>query len=276
MADISRMTKDDIPFAIQLTDAEDWGYLEDDFKRLVELDPDGCFVARDNETPVGIVSTSSYGNYAFIGTLIVDESERGRGIGEKLMNHAMEHLRSNGISSFELDAVFQAVPLYRKLGFIDKYYSLRMFRDPDNNSGVLGSCPSDLLGQVIKFDRESTGLDRKDLLIRYFEEMPEHIYAIRKRKVTAYAIVRPRAGDYWAIGPCVADNPDDAETLLSALINKYGSRKISIGFPCTNMNMMEIAAKLGFQYDPPSLRMYSGDRPDYEGKIYGIFSAEKG
>ncbi|MBD3218560.1 MAG: GNAT family N-acetyltransferase, partial [candidate division Zixibacteria bacterium] len=69
--------------------------------------------------------TSRYEDYAFMGPVIVKEEFRGDGIGEKLMALGMDHLKSRGVNSIELDAVFLAMSLYRRLGFKDKHFSYR-------------------------------------------------------------------------------------------------------------------------------------------------------
>nr|MBN2277016.1 GNAT family N-acetyltransferase [candidate division Zixibacteria bacterium] len=273
---IETMTADDIPFAVGLTDFEKWGYLPSDFERLIDLSPEGCFVAVSDDHPSGIITTISYGDYGFMGTLIVSASERGKGIGEKLLRRAIEYLQNKGVKSIELDGVFAAVSLYRRYGFQDKYLSIRMSRKPGIGKAVLGSCPPDLLGQIIAFDREKTGLNRRKLLVRYFEETPDMIYAVRKRRVTAYAIVRTRANNCLSVGPVVAEKMADAETLLAALINKFGSQAISIGIPDIMHKIPEFLAGQGFVYNAPSLRMYLGERRDYENHVFGIFGPEKG
>jgi predicted GNAT family acetyltransferase len=74
---------------------------------------------------VGFVVTVDYGEMAWIGNLIVVPGMRGRGIGEALMRRGMEHLEGRGVRTIRLDGVQKAIPLYRRLGFRDEYWSLR-------------------------------------------------------------------------------------------------------------------------------------------------------
>ena len=78
---MSIMTESDIAFAIEMTDREKWGYLQEDFRRLIYFEPGGCFVARTHGKNIGMVTTTSYRDYAFLGCLIVREEFRGAGIG---------------------------------------------------------------------------------------------------------------------------------------------------------------------------------------------------
>ncbi len=128
------MTSDDIDFAVRLTNIEKWANSEDDFRRLINLNPNGNFVAWDMDKKVGLITSAIFGKLAFVGNLIISEKYRGRGIGRALMEHALKYLgEQNNISTIELDGDFPAVELYRKLGFRDKYFSFRFCRKPTND-----------------------------------------------------------------------------------------------------------------------------------------------
>ena len=179
--EIRKMTEADIPFAVGMTDIERWGYLPADFRRLISFEPDGCFVAWVNDRPVGMITSTSYNNYAFIGSLIVRQESRGEGIGEALMKKAVDHLTEKRIETIELDGVFAAVSLYRRLGFKDKYLSLRFVRDAADEYGELYSCSAEMADKIIAFDRKATGLNRNRMLKAYFGDDDYSIYAIAGR-----------------------------------------------------------------------------------------------
>ncbi len=92
---VSLMTIEDIPFAISLTDIENWGNSPADFERLISLELEGCYVARLNDEPVGMITTTSANNYGFIGSLIVKDGYRRQGIGETLMLKAISYLQKS-------------------------------------------------------------------------------------------------------------------------------------------------------------------------------------
>ena len=48
MSEIKVMKDADIKFAKMLSEIEQWGHLRSDFERLCHLDPNGCFVALEN------------------------------------------------------------------------------------------------------------------------------------------------------------------------------------------------------------------------------------
>jgi ribosomal protein S18 acetylase RimI-like enzyme len=126
MIDISLMTEADIPFAVEMTTIEGWGHSAADFERLLFLAPEGCFVAGSGGRRLGMITTTRHGDFAFLACLIVREEARRQGIGRQLLRRAISYLESVGVTSMELDGVFKAAPLYRRVGFKDKYLSLRL------------------------------------------------------------------------------------------------------------------------------------------------------
>jgi ribosomal protein S18 acetylase RimI-like enzyme len=164
MIRISIMTGADIAFALEMTDIEKWGYLQDDFRRLICFEPGGCFVAWKGDRRVGMITTTSYDDYAFLGCLIVPEEQRGQGIGESLMKHAVNYLQNRGVKTIELDGVFAAAPLYRRLGFRDKYLSLRFKRSAGKEAGDVPARSPISVDEIIAFDRRMTGLNRERVI----------------------------------------------------------------------------------------------------------------
>jgi ribosomal protein S18 acetylase RimI-like enzyme len=74
-----RMEKGDLDLALHLV--EGWGNNRDDLERLLEYEPEGCFIAEAGGEALGMVSTTSYGSLAWIGSFIVEPRARGKGIG---------------------------------------------------------------------------------------------------------------------------------------------------------------------------------------------------
>ena len=276
MIKISVMGEKDIAFAYHLANEEKWGYLEKDFRRLIYFEPEGCFVALKDKEKVGMVTTTSYKDYAFLGCLIVRKDERGKGIGETLMNHAINYLINKGIKTIELDGVFFAVSLYRRLGFKDKYLSLRFKGKGENNYNKALPYDPQMANEIVNFDKEKTGLSRERIIRKFLEEFRNSVYIIKKKNISAYAIVRSRAEEHFTIGPLIAENQEVAEVLLCSIMAKYTKKILTIGVPEINQDSIRMLLRNGFNYIEPSLRMYLGERKNYEKNLFGIIAPEKG
>ncbi len=270
------MCEADIPFAVDLSTREKWGHLPADLQRLMSFEPNGCFVALDASGAVGIITSTSYDDWGLLGNLIVKDKERNKGIGASLMMHAVEYLHVRGVKCIELDGVFPAVPLYRGLGFRDKYLSLRLHRPSSESRGEAISPLPAAVDDVVAYDRLRTGLNRERMIRRFFEDFSESVFVAGIDRVTGYAIVKPRAGNVVAIGPLVADDRDSAESLLLPIIRQWNQYTIAVGVPETNREAVALYRKYGFIYSEPSLRMYLGEQREYEENLFAVMSPEKG
>jgi predicted N-acetyltransferase YhbS len=278
MTKIKIMKTSDITFCKGLTDIEQWGYVEEDFRRLIDYEPKGCFIAWRGDEQVGMITTTSYGTYAFLGSLIVRNDARRKGIGLRLMKRALAYLTKKGSTTIELDGVFPAVTLYRSLGFNDKYLSLRFMKmtTAHHTEKSTSHTSQENVDDIVYFDRVKTGLDRAKVLERLFNDLPHSAYTITEKDMKAYALIRPRAGDVLMIGPLIAEHRTFAGMLLSKIVRIYSHKTLIIGVPAVNSDAVALIIKHGFIYKQPSLRMYRGKKMNYERNIYGILSPEKG
>ncbi|MBN2227851.1 MAG: GNAT family N-acetyltransferase [candidate division Zixibacteria bacterium] len=276
MVDISLMTKADIPFAAELSEMERWGDLEVDYHRIYGFEPEGCFIAREDERRVGMITSITYGDYAFLANLIVSRDCRGRGIGTELMKRVIYYVRSRDIENIELDGEIRAVPIYRRLGFKDKYLSLRFLRRPSEYESTTVTVNVPTVDRVVEFDHTMTGLKRGRVIRRFCEEFARDVYVVGDGGIDAYAIVRPAERGVRCIGPAVAKNAEDFESLIRAIVGRYHDHALTIGVPEVSRDAVTILLAHGFCYTQPSLRMYVGDRLDYEKHICAITAPNKG
>ena len=78
MVRIRKMLNDDFEYAVNLTDTLDWNLSENDFKFMLNLEPEGCFVATVDSEKVGITTTICYNGVGWIGNVIVDKNFRNK------------------------------------------------------------------------------------------------------------------------------------------------------------------------------------------------------
>ena len=72
------MTTLDIPLGMRLKQQAGWNQLAADWSRLIDMQPDGCFVAECDGTPVGTVATCVFGDVAWIAMMLVDDRSHAR------------------------------------------------------------------------------------------------------------------------------------------------------------------------------------------------------
>jgi len=76
----------DIPSAMRLKEAAGWNQTEADWRRLLSLQPEGCFAAVRDGRLVGTTTVTIYGELAWIGMVLVDREYRRQGIASGLMS----------------------------------------------------------------------------------------------------------------------------------------------------------------------------------------------
>lgn len=90
---------------------------------------DYCFVAKDGDRIVGVVTGHAYYREVHIGDLIVAEDCRGQDIGTKLIRRVEEEFKDRDIDNINLTTYgFQAPEFYKKLGYEVEY--IRESADP--------------------------------------------------------------------------------------------------------------------------------------------------
>src|SRR5437660_10933274 len=97
------MTEGDLPAADELRRLAGWNQTLADWRRLLWLEPRGCFVAVENVAVVGTVTTTTYGQtLAWIGMMLVHPERQRRGIGTRLIRQALEYLHGLGVACVKL------------------------------------------------------------------------------------------------------------------------------------------------------------------------------
>jgi len=199
MADlgVDALRPDDLPAALALSTQAGWNQTPEDWRRVLELSPEGCFAGRlDGRLVATATSAAPAPGVQWIGMVLVDRELRGRGFGTVLLERALAHGRRAEVVG--LDATDLGRPLYLKMGFQD-------VAPIDRWSGALAadgpslSCPLD---RVLELDRAALGVDRSALLRHLASEPGVNLLA----SDDGYAVLRPgRTAAH--LGPIVAAEP---------------------------------------------------------------------
>jgi GNAT superfamily N-acetyltransferase len=272
------MCTTDIPVGMHLKEQAGWNQTEADWRRYLELEPDGCFVAECDGSPVGTLTTCIFGPVAWIAMVLVDGRYRRQGVGTALMRHALEFLDIQGVRTVRLDATPLGQPLYEKFGF-EIEYTLHRYE------GVFASRPqsADLepmrpenMEDLLTLDRSVTGTDRRKLLLRLTSEFPENLKVIRESGcVAGFCISRPGTHAVQ-VGPCLATGLLGGVLLDAARVQYVGQRAF-IDVPTGNQAATQWAEDAGLTIQRRVVRMHLGQAyRDRVGELWASSGPEMG
>jgi ribosomal protein S18 acetylase RimI-like enzyme len=277
--------EEDIDFAYKLDVMEQWNDTRNDIKRMFSYEPNGCFIAEINGKHVGHVFSVSYGRLGWIGLMIVKAEFRRRGIGTLLLKRTIDYLLSRKVKTIRLEAVSTVADLYRKLGFVDEYDSLRFIGVSGKIKSLSSHCVNPLkkegIIELAKFDATYFGADRKKVLSELFQSNPQLCFVSHEGpKIVGYIMCRETEGGY-RIGPwvCNPENPQVARELLMGCMEGLGHGwKLYVGVPAVNKMAVEVLGEFGFEQYSKSIRMRFGKKLKDEcvSGVFGIAGPEKG
>jgi GNAT superfamily N-acetyltransferase len=260
----------DLDFAAACTAAEGWGTeTRVEFEGFLACAPGSGLVAERSGERAGIGIAIPYGQAAFIGELVVAREHRGRGIGRRLLEHAIDQLHARGVHSIFLDGVPAAVSLYERAGFIKLCRSLRFSGEsavfaahaPAHRRLAARPMRAADLGTVLALDRECFGADRGAFLRRRYALHPE-LCRVQANDQAIHGFVMGRRGPgITAAGPwVVADERDFATDLLAQLSSQAHDGRLVLGVLETHAHVALTLRALGFQEHPsPPWRMRLGE-----------------
>ena len=199
--------------AVALSSQAGWPHRREDWAMMLALSTG--IVALEGERVVGTTLVTRYGDAAAtINMVIVDAAMRGRGIGRKLMDFALQ--QSEG-RECRLMATREGLPLYEKLGF-------RATGQIVQHQGMPGEALAgkdvewatvDDVAALVELDHSACGMDRGGLIRLLFEQA--RLAVLRQGgKPVGFAALRV-FGRGKVAGPVVAETTDDARSLLSFL-----------------------------------------------------------
>jgi len=206
----------DIDPAVAAILADDWGNRRAWFEFAVGHPECRAFVAEDDNGAIvgtGVVTIS--GPVAWIGTIWVAPSARGRGLGRALTEAPIEEAESAGCETLALVATDAGQPLYERLGFsVQTWYRTMEAPGLAYASGgerrIRAFRPDDL-DAMAPLDRAATGEDRRHLIAVFAAPDTTKVVTSRGDQPTGFVIRAP-----WGGGATIAPDPADALAILRA------------------------------------------------------------
>jgi GNAT superfamily N-acetyltransferase len=257
------LQEQDIAIAAELSAEAGWNQTADDWRMLLQLNPENCFGIDADDRLVSTATLMCYGKQlGWIGMVLTNGAYRRRGFARTLLMHTIARADKLGIESLKLDATDQGQPLYASLGFRVEQPVERWWRPH------AAACGTDI---------QPAKLPDHDDLLAYGADRSELLRALTKRsKVQAnsdgFCLSRPgRRANY--IGPCISKTVDFA---LRSIQTSAVQESFWDLLP-HNHSALTLATELGFQPQRKLIRMVRGrDLRCREDWIYAIAGFELG
>ena len=256
-----------------------WNPGERDAECLLEVDPDGAFMAERDGKPVGCATGIAYdGQFGFVGALVVDPAMRGRGPATALAiyRHLLAHLGERNVG---MDATSATKKFFEAMGCVAAYRHWRFEGELPAGKGQgkavrAAEMPFEAL---CDYDAANFPARREKFLRAWLGAYGGGSWAIaRGGNLAGFGVVR-RARRGWRVGPLLADDPDAAEELLLAMGAACGGGPAALDVPEGNAAAMALARRWDMKETFETTRLYSRRIPEISPeRTYSIASYEFG
>jgi GNAT superfamily N-acetyltransferase len=251
----------DLGAALTLTEQARWNQTENDWKRLLRLEPRGCFAACQDGRLVGTASTTTYGSgLAWIGMVLVEQDLRRRGIASRLMISVLDMLEERGVATVKLDATPEGRPVYEKLGFVSESTIERWhgIGRPRSNGGC-AKREDDFGLEAFSLDRTAFGADREMLVRSLIADSYSAPLVLRDGvgKLRGYALSR-RGTTAAYIGPIVTEDYGSAAALVDDKLRQMDGNRVYIDLNARFRMGAKILADRGLTKQRDLIRMRLG------------------
>ena len=258
--DIRLLFESDIPAAMQLKEAAGWNQTEEDWRRLLALEPNGCFAAVNDGRLVGTTTTTIYGrDLGWIGMVLVDPQQRRQGIATRLMNVAINYLKDK-VPTVKLDATAQGKPVYEKFGFEVESIVERWSGTSNARNAETPKVPDEeAIRALLALDKVAFQADRSKLIEKLIDDacVPPVVVTAADGNLGGYALAR-RGTNADYVGPVAARSPEHVESLLDQVLNALPGSRVYIDFNTECGTGTSVLSDRGFVKERDLIRMSAG------------------
>lgn len=256
--DIRSMSPADIEQAMLLVRAADWNQTSQDWQMLLST-PGKHLVASSDQKIAGTLCALDYHQFIWIAMVLVDPLHRRQGIATKLMKKVLENYPEKVL---RLDATDEGAKVYEPFGYksvdsLSRWYresTLAKSRTKTSNQ-IPAISPGDMEA-IGKLDSSVFGADRTPVLKWLQKNHTRHNRVLLQSGKPAYVFGRP-GYQAWQIGPLVADNTDQAESLLSDILQSFPGRPFYLD-TFNKEEWLQRLKRLGFKKQRDFVRMQLG------------------
>jgi GNAT superfamily N-acetyltransferase len=258
--EVRLLGESDLPAALRLKELAEWNQTEDDWRRLLSLEPNGCFCATIDGEVVGTTTTTTYGSeLAWIGMVLVDPNRRKLGIGTRLMCAAVDYLSGLGVSTIKLDATPAGLPLYERLGFKEESLVERWQGIASQSGVTCSTLDSEARNEALVIDRDAFGADRSKLIELLIEDscLPPLKATAADGLLSGFALAREGSNAVY-LGPLVANGAGAATSLLDGLLSFLAGKRVYIDLNTNFVESRKILSERGLVKQRDLVRMSYG------------------
>jgi RimJ/RimL family protein N-acetyltransferase len=218
--------------AMKIKELVGWNQTEDDWRRLLKIEPQGCFGAFRDGALVGTTTTTCYNHdLAWIGMVLVHPANRRMGIATRLLRHALDYL-SDPVGTVKLDATADGQRLYERLGFhveslVERWSGMAVPNGRIEGDVEVTHLNETTTAELLELDRRAFCADRSSL-IKALIANASVVPAIARTKngaVTGYSIAR-RGSQISYVGPIIATTANEAAALLDRTLDQLTGQQV--------------------------------------------------
>ncbi len=236
------LSEDHLASAHRLSSQAGWNQTEEDWRRLVKLNPQGVRIWRDGGEVRASFSIMQYGSeVAWIGMILVDTAYRGVGLGKSTFESALNVARLANCKVIGLDATDMGEPIYRKYGFEATGPIVRWGGVIGEVSGceVPARIEEKVTPELLELDRRHAGADRGNLLRVMIAGGDRLLVQRSGGNPVAYGILREgRSASH--LGPVIAESPQSAREIFALAGEILAGEKMI----CDILGVQDIEAEL--------------------------------
>lgn len=258
--EIRLLFESDIPAAMRLKEAAGWNQTEADWRRLIKLEPNGCFAAIENDQLVGTTTITTYENdLAWIGMVLVDPQHRRRGIATRLIETALAYLEGK-VAVVKLDATAEGSSVYEKFGFkseslVERWRGAVKSRSTEREDTAIN------LEALLALDRRAFSADRSRLITSLIDDSQISPVLVTEESGSLIGYALARAGTKAAyIGPVVTTDTAHARNLLDRSLGQLSGSSVYMDFNNECGVSPSVLADRGFVKERDLIRMSYGSR----------------
>jgi len=254
---IRPLVPDDLPFAQNVREIAGWNQTDADWMRLIQYQPDGCFVVEHDGKPAGTATTTVFNEeVGWIGMVLVHPDFRRRGLATLLLESCIEYLTPI-TKCIKLDATPAGMKVYEKLGFVEESRLHRW-----EGKAPLGvSEKSNGAAIPVEMDTDAFGTNRG----AYLNVLAKDSSVLVSANGSGYGMIRQGKNASY-LGPVISADKSAGAGMVSSLLSIEAGKKTYWDIHETNRAAVEAAEELGFVRQRELIRMYLGTE-NFQGRL---------